>query len=88
MGKTKIGSVNHLTLVKGDVNLLKQGEILVDSSEEYTVLRKRDSSGKIKNFVIIPLEDFNPNSQEKVNQENIPIAPVKADSDIDEDNQD
>lgn len=58
MGKIKIGSVNHLNIVKGDVNLLKQGEILVSTSEGYTILRKRDSNGKIKTFVVIPLEDF------------------------------
>jgi hypothetical protein len=44
--------------VKGDANLLKQGEILVSTSEGYTILRKRDSNGKIKTFVVIPLEDF------------------------------
>lgn len=58
MGKIKIGSVNHLNIVKGDVNLLKQGEILVSTSEGYTILRKRNSNGKIKTFVVIPLEDF------------------------------
>lgn len=58
MGKIKIGSVNHQNIVKGDVNLLKQGEILVSTSEGYTILRKRDSNGKIKTFVVIPLEDF------------------------------
>jgi hypothetical protein len=58
MGKIKIGSVNHQNIVKGDANLLKQGEILVSTSEGYTILRKRDSNGKIKTFVVIPLEDF------------------------------
>lgn len=58
MGKIKIGSVNHLNIVKGDANLLKQGEILVSTSEGYTILRKRDSNNKIKTFVVIPLEDF------------------------------
>lgn len=58
MGKIKIGSVNHQNIVKGDANLLKQGEVLVSTSEGYTILRKRDSNGKIKTFVVIPLEDF------------------------------
>lgn len=58
MGKIKIGSINHLSIVKGDVNLLKQGEILVSTSEGYTILRKRESNSKIKTFVVIPLEDF------------------------------
>lgn len=58
MGKIKIGSVNHQNIVKGDANLLKQGEILVSTSEGYTILRKRDFNGKIKTFVVIPLEDF------------------------------
>lgn len=58
MGKIKIGSVNHQNIVKGDANLLKQGEILVSTSEGYTILRKRDSNSKIKTFVVIPLEDF------------------------------
>lgn len=58
MGKIKIGSVNHQNIVKGDANLLKQVEILVSTSEGYTILRKRDFNGKIKTFVVIPLEDF------------------------------
>ena len=58
MGKIKIGSVNHQNIVKGDANLLKQGEILVSTSEGYTILRKRDFNGRIKTFVVIPLEDF------------------------------
>ena len=58
MGKVKIGSINHQSLVKGDANLLKQGEILVSSFEGYTILRKRTTSGKLKTSVIIPLEEF------------------------------
>lgn len=58
MGKIKIGSVNRQNIVKGDANLLKQGEILVSTSEGYTILRKRDFNGRIKTFVVIPLEDF------------------------------
>lgn len=58
MGKIKIGSINHQNLVKGDVNLLKQGEILVSHSEGYTILRKRVSNGTIETFVVVPLKDF------------------------------
>ena len=58
MGKTKIGSMKHLTLVEGDVNLLAKNEILVSEEEGYTLLRKRLDSGSIKTFVVIPLEDF------------------------------
>lgn len=58
MGKTKIGSMKHLTLVEGDVNLLAKNEILVSEEEGYTLLRKRLDSGGIKTFVVIPLEDF------------------------------
>ena len=58
MGKTKIGSMKHLTLVEGDVNLLTNNEVLVSEEEEYTILRKRLNSGGIKTFVVIPLEDF------------------------------
>ena len=58
MGKTKIGSMKHLTLVEGDVNLLTNNEVLVSEEEGYTLLRKRLDSGGIKTFVVIPLEDF------------------------------
>ena len=58
MGKTKIGSMKHLTLVEGDVNLIAKNEILVSEEEGYTLLRKRLDSGSIKTFVVIPLEDF------------------------------
>ena len=58
MGKTKIGSMKHLTLVEGDVNLLTNNEVLVSEEEGYTLLRKRLDSGSIKTFVVIPLEDF------------------------------
>lgn len=58
MGKIKIGSINHQNLVKGDINLLKQGEILVSHSEGYTILRKRTPSGAIETFVVVPLKDF------------------------------
>ena len=57
MGKIKIGSMKHLTLVEGDVNLLTNNEVLVSEEEDYTILRKLES-GEIKTFVIIPLEDF------------------------------
>ena len=58
MGKIKIGSMKHLTLVEGDVNLLAKNDILVSEEEGYTLLRKRLDSGSIKTFVVIPLEDF------------------------------
>lgn len=58
MGKVKIGSINHQNLIKGDINLLGRNEILVSTSEGYTILRKRSSNGKIKAFVVIPLEEF------------------------------
>lgn len=58
MGKIKIGSVNHQTLIKGDINLLGPSDILVSESEGYTILRKKDSTGKIKTFIVIPLEEF------------------------------
>ena len=57
MGKTKIGSMKHLTLVEGDVNLLTNNEVLVSEEEDYTILRKLES-GEIKTFVVIPLKDF------------------------------
>ena len=62
MGKTKIGSMKHLTLVEGDVNLLTNNEVLVSEEEDYTILRKLES-GEIKTFVVIPLEDFNKNEE-------------------------
>lgn len=58
MGKIKIGSINHQAIVKGDINLLNQGEILINDSEDYTVIRKKTAEGKIKTFVVIPLEEF------------------------------
>ena len=58
MGKIKIGSMKHLTLVEGDVNLIAKNEILVSEEEGYTLLRKRLDSGSIKTFVVIPLEEF------------------------------
>lgn len=64
MGKVKIGSINHQNLVKGDVNLLKQGEILVSHSEGYTILRKRTPSGAIETFVVVPLRDFKGETEE------------------------
>ena len=69
MGKIKIGSVNHLSIVKGDVNLLKHGEILVSTSEGYTILRKRESNSKIKTFVVIPLEDFKDDKEASIKTE-------------------
>lgn len=58
MGKTKIGSMKHLTLVEGDVNLLAKNEILVSEEEGYTLLRKRLDSGEVETYVVIPLKDF------------------------------
>lgn len=58
MAKIKIGSINQQSLVKGDINLLKQGEILVSSSEGYTILRKRLSNGSVETFVVVPLKEF------------------------------
>lgn len=58
MGKIKIGSINHQNIVKGDINLLKQGELLISSSEGYTIVRKRLSNNSIKTYVVIPLEEF------------------------------
>ena len=72
MGKIKIGSMKHLTLVEGDVNLIAKNEILVSEEEGYTLLRKRLDSGSIKTFVVIPLEDFikkdGDNSRKKVEE--------------------
>lgn len=65
MGKIKIGSINHQSIVKGDVNLLKQGELLISSSEGYTIIRKRLSNNSIKTYVVIPLEEFNIKGDEK-----------------------
>ena len=58
MGKTKIGSVRHLTLVEGDVNLLTNNEILVSKEEDYTILRRKLNSGNIETYVVVPLKDF------------------------------
>ena len=72
MGKIKIGSRKHLTLVEGDVNLLAKNESWVSEEEGYTLLRKRLDSGSIKTFVVIPLEDFikkdGDNSRKKVEE--------------------
>ncbi len=58
MGKIKIGSMKHLTLVEGDVNLLAKNEILVSEEEGYTILRKRLDSGEVETYVVVPLKDF------------------------------
>lgn len=78
MVKIKIGSINHQNIVKGDHNLLKQGEILVSNAEGYTILRKRVSGGKIKTFVVIPLEDFE-NGEDIVANETIPERVILGD---------
>ena len=83
MGKIKIGSVNHQNIVKGDVNLLKQGEILVSTSEGYTILRKRDFNGKVKTFVVIPLEDFKDDKEvsTKTKSKDVDINPKNIEGD-------
>lgn len=63
MGKTKIGSMRQKILVQGDVNLLGTNEILITQSEGYTVLRERMSDGQIKTSVVIPLEEFGPQTE-------------------------
>lgn len=76
MGKVKIGSINHQNIVKGDVNLLKQGEILVSHSEGYTILRKRTSSGAIETFVVVPLRDFKGETEEPQKAEDNKVEEV------------
>lgn len=44
-------------MVEGDINLIKPNEILVTSSEGYTILRKKIGS-EIKTYVVVPLEEF------------------------------
>ncbi len=57
MKKIKIGRVENFTIIKGDVNLLYDNEILVTKDEDYTLLRKK-IKGKVETFVIVPLKDF------------------------------
>lgn len=76
MGKVKIGSINHQNIVKGDVNLLKQGEILVSHSEGYTILRKRTPSGAIETFVVVPLKDFKGETEEPQKAEDNKVEEV------------
>ena len=65
MGKTKIGVVGQTAIVQGDVNLLKKGELLLSTTGEYPVLRKRLSNGAVKIYVVIPLEDIHINTEVK-----------------------
>lgn len=58
MGKVKVGTLSHLTLVRGDVNLLAENEVLISREEGYTILRRRSDNGKIETSVIVPLKDF------------------------------
>ena len=58
MGKVKIGQIKQKILVEGDSNLLQQGEILITEEEGYTILRERTSTGDLKTYVVIPLEEF------------------------------
>lgn len=67
MGKTKIGSMKQKILVQGDVNLLEPNEILVTQSEGYTILREKDSSNKIKTYIVVSLEEFKTNNEESDN---------------------
>lgn len=76
MGKVKIGSINHQNIVKGDVNLLKQGEILVSHSEGYTILRKRTPGGAIDTFVVVPLRDFKGETEEHQKAEDNKVEEV------------
>lgn len=58
MGKVKIGQIKQKILVEGDSNLLQQGEVLITEEEGYTILRERTSTGDLKTYVVIPLEEF------------------------------
>lgn len=58
MRKIKIGTIEHLTIVKGDANLLGKNEVLVSKEERYTILRKRLDTGILETYVIVPLKDF------------------------------
>lgn len=64
MGKIRVGSMKQKTLVVGDPNLLESDEILITKEEEYTILRERVDTGKLKTYVVVPLEDFT-NEREK-----------------------
>lgn len=64
MGKIRVGSMKQKTLVEGDPNLLESDEILITKEDEYTILRERVDTGKLKTYVVVPLEDFT-NEQEK-----------------------
>ncbi len=57
MGKTKIGTMKHLILVEGDVNLLQDNEILVSREDEYPVLR-RVVNNQIETYIVVPLKDI------------------------------
>lgn len=48
-----------LTLVEGDVNLLRNNEVLISEEEGYIILRKKLSTGEIETYVVVPLKDFN-----------------------------
>ena len=58
MGKLKVGNLRQTILVEGDANLVGNNEILIEKSEGYTILRKRDSNGKLKTSIVVPLEEF------------------------------
>lgn len=61
MGKIKVGSMKHLTLIEGDVNLLTKNELLISQEEDYTILRKRLDDGNIETYIVVPLKDFKKN---------------------------
>lgn len=88
MGKVKIGSINHQNIVKGDVNLLKQGEILVSHSEGYTILRKRTPNGAIETFVVVPLRDFKGETEEPQKAEDNKVEEVTPPQEEEKDEED
>lgn len=42
-----------------------ENEILIETSEGYTVLREKDYNGSYKTYVVVPLEDFKPKTETK-----------------------
>lgn len=64
MGKTKIGLMKQKILIQGDINLLEPNEILIAESEGYTILREKDCNNNIKTYVVVPLEEFIPKTEE------------------------
>ena len=58
MRKVRVGSIRHITLVKGDVKYLNKNEILISKAEGYTILQQKNSDGKTETYVVMPLKDF------------------------------